>query len=483
MKLRLPGLGMGMASGPSLNDREKIDRVESIVGGAPVAMQAAMPSLGGIVAQAAAQSISGATFDLREFRSLAERVRSMSQYSDILSATGTTQQLLDLALTTSSSEAAIRDKLVKILEPLTAPQRDSVYRELDLMQQIVDIRERISDANADAVGARAQFDLILPEFQEKWREVVRRSKLAPVPPSSSTAANVEALFQAYAYVTEPALHFSRLPDESHQEAARAAAMMMAVHLATKEPSVGKIFDKVTRLDMTEDGIVAAQHFAVHWMHSGFARLEIGHKLAASLALTDVPDDIEVHAPWKAWSLILPPGLLGNDSSIARVWCEGPEIRFFVGIDGRLMGPVTREMIFHDSGQEKGQLFAIACDSLVRGCCLALSNPDDYKKRSASPSHSSKSKRVREGEPDFGGARFMLSAPVTIDMREHLTSYLSGEKRGGGSPTAQFLVRGHWRNQAHGPGRALRKQIRIEAFWKGPEESRVLLRNYKTKEDE
>jgi hypothetical protein len=41
-----------------------------------------------------------------------------------------------------------------------------------------------------------------------------------------------------------------------------------------------------------------------------------------------------------------------------------------------------------------------------------------------------------------------------------------------------IVRGHWRQQAHGPARALRKTLWIQPFWKGPEESRVLLRTYK-----
>ena len=33
--------------------------------------------------------------------------------------------------------------------------------------------------------------------------------------------------------------------------------------------------------------------------------------------------------------------------------------------------------------------------------------------------------------------------------------------------ARFTVRGHWRNQAHGPGRALRMRKWIAPFWKGP----------------
>lgn len=42
---------------------------------------------------------------------------------------------------------------------------------------------------------------------------------------------------------------------------------------------------------------------------------------------------------------------------------------------------------------------------------------------------------------------------------------------------RFIVQGHWRNQAHGPGRTLRKRIRIEPFWKGPREGAKLSHLY------
>ncbi len=33
---------------------------------------------------------------------------------------------------------------------------------------------------------------------------------------------------------------------------------------------------------------------------------------------------------------------------------------------------------------------------------------------------------------------------------------------------RFVVRGHWKNQVHGAGRALRKRVWIQMYWKGPE---------------
>ena len=39
---------------------------------------------------------------------------------------------------------------------------------------------------------------------------------------------------------------------------------------------------------------------------------------------------------------------------------------------------------------------------------------------------------------------------------------------GGSQSASFMVRGHWRRQAHGPAAQERKLICIAPFYKGPE---------------
>lgn len=225
-----------------------------------------------------------------------------------------------------------------------------------------------------------------------------------------------------------------------------------------------------------------QQFNDLWFKSAFARLEVGHKLAASLCLTDVPDDFPVEAPWEAWSLVIPDGLLqpiaGN--VYARVWCLGTHPMFAVTRDGRLypVGDPTGEL--NDFDRELLRVHG-AIKNLVRGACLALSNPQDFTKERSKSSGSS-SKKHRSGPPELEQARFLLSAPVQIDCREHLTEYLRGTKKGA-SPKVQFLVRGHWANQPYGPKSSLRKRIWRQPFWKGPEESRVLLRQHKVGQDD
>lgn len=426
----------------------------------------------------------------KEFWRQVAIAKSMCAHTDLVPKDGPTRLYLDIMCAASESNDSTEERAKREVYAhfIALPEnvRLAVYNELDLMEKLVDLRERITTSKDASSKAWSAFNGALPEFQEKWHEVVRRSKLVPLPPSTSTPNNLEALLMANAYVMEPMAHFS--VDDDCQQAAHEAALTLVEHLAPRTPSLYKLViktDAAFKSAADIEAVSAAHFFSVAWMRSGFAKLEIGHKLAASLALTDVPDDIEVQAPWHAWSLVLPPGLFGEEEHFARVWCMGTSPRFVVGDSGWIAGPITRDMVLPDTPTSNplGRAVMVAINSLVRGCCLALSNPDDYRKHRTS-SASVKPKRERSGEPDFGATRFLLSAPITIDMRTHLLDTIRGKRTGGGgSPTVQFLVRGHWRNQAHGPGRSLRKQIRIEPFWKGDENARVLLRNYKTKEDQ
>lgn len=80
------------------------------------------------------------------------------------------------------------------------------------------------------------------------------------------------------------------------------------------------------------------------------------------------------------------------------------------------------------------------------------------------------KKLRGHEPSHRLA--ILGRPVRTDVREGLRRFLGGE---GKSPTVQFLVRGHYRNQPHGPQNSKRKIIWIQPHWKGPEEGLILAR--------
>lgn len=380
---------------------------------------------------------------------------------------------------------SVKEKIVDALSPFSKPvQREvlqNVLQNYETADAILNDNPELSDE------ARRLLPSLLPEFQERWGDVEKRARVAPPPASAETALDIEALIMSAAYILTPLN--DPTPDGARSEAIHA----VLTYYCRRSPALFGLFTKLQVLYPRDRGSDASDKliaiFGTDWLNSGFPKVEVGHKLAASFALTDVPNDIDVQAPWTAWSLIIPDGLLPevvsvNDtmlkepSSFARAWCVGTRVRYLVLANGSIIGPLSNR-------QENSSSHVLAVQALVQSVCLAISNPDDYKKRAvSSPSNASKKAR-RMGLPDFSCTRFLVSAPVQIDLREHLKDVVSGKAKtgGGGSPTVQFFVRGHWRNQVHGKGRLLRKQIRIEGFWKGDPNARVLLKNYKLKDEE
>jgi hypothetical protein len=70
---------------------------------------------------------------------------------------------------------------------------------------------------------------------------------------------------------------------------------------------------------------------------------------------------------------------------------------------------------------------------------------------------------------------ILGKTVRADMRNAVRNYLKDGSSGKNRLAFQFIVRGHQRNQAHGPDHSLRRLQWIEPYWKGPEDALVLAR--------
>lgn len=75
---------------------------------------------------------------------------------------------------------------------------------------------------------------------------------------------------------------------------------------------------------------------------------------------------------------------------------------------------------------------------------------------------------------------------TIERTLKLDPNLVKSVRGGSREIAfrlkhRHIVRGHYRNQVHGVGRAERKRIWVQPFWRGPEDGAALVHTYKLEE--
>lgn len=53
----------------------------------------------------------------------------------------------------------------------------------------------------------------------------------------------------------------------------------------------------------------------------------------------------------------------------------------------------------------------------------------------------------------------------------------GQQRAEWKLQSQHVVRGHWKMQAYGPKRSLRRKIRVEPYWRGPRLSEAVLRSF------
>lgn len=126
-----------------------------------------------------------------------------------------------------------------------------------------------------------------------------------------------------------------------------------------------------------------------------------------------------------------------------------------------------ESLLAKRASDRSVRLAEAARRQIMGLLLALPIKSNWIYEGA---HASNAARLR-GLPK-GTKLAVLGAPVRCDVTEGVRRYLGGE---GKSPTVRFMVRGHYRNQAHGPDRSLRKVLWIQPHWKGDDDAPVLVR--------
>jgi hypothetical protein len=255
--------------------------------------------------------------------------------------------------------------------------------------------------------------------------------------------------------------------------------------------------------MTNRSVAMESHFAARWVQQAMPVVELGHKLAAALLCSTPHPSAEefFQSPWKAWIIRVPPGLIHMlDSS--RQHLEDMQlikVYTFVNHQGKLSwnyiassvsmhihAPnILADFIFQSKDDfaayedeveiklDQVDMRAAALASrLIRGCTMMLVDPVERLTYRQAPGMSSKTMKNRAAKFGKGAShqphwidRYVITAPVKVDLRETVRKYMTGERA---SPSVQSLVRGHWRAQAHGAKRLLRKMIWIEPHFRGDE---------------
>lgn len=242
-------------------------------------------------------------------------------------------------------------------------------------------------------------------------------------------------------------------------------------------------------------------WAAEWARLAFPTVQLSHKYAAALMCTAVPpvDDADIVPPWPYFLVHVPSGLLtilasdGRPIEIDRISCIYHREHWSIHAittDIMLSMPWKHTSFMRDASAVRehveGAVFdehqqalmkhderaLVVIGRLLLNICLAFSDPGNV--RMIGKGHAPRAPLSTQRPPNLTSRMFELGAPVKVDCRQYVRSYIAGDRAG---LSVRMLVRGFWRNQPHGPGQSLRRRQWIEPYWKGDIGAPILTRDH------
>ncbi len=249
-------------------------------------------------------------------------------------------------------------------------------------------------------------------------------------------------------------------------------------------------------------------FYGRWFASGAPRVRLSSAQAAALMLTDLPPDFvdsELRPPWPAFVVELPDGLLPTKSGgwerralVHRMHTAEEDCLWWITVeDDTTALSVGRRSLFDLQREDElygkdsdgknitilgvrlhtdREVFArfAAVAKLVAGILYKMQETPPAPIRVAG---GGAVRRKPGGPPQT--TDIVMGFPVNVDfsnlVREHILGHVKRLAK------VQWLVRGHWRNQACGEARSVRRRIWIQPFWKGPLDAPILVRAHVLKD--
>ena len=235
-------------------------------------------------------------------------------------------------------------------------------------------------------------------------------------------------------------------------------------------------------------------FAAKWAVHAFQRLMTSHTFSAALMCSDMQREVleGIEEQWDAFIVLVPNGmLLAGGFEFSRVLVASYRFGAWLGLiapDGAGFRLIVNDAsslsvllasdetdLVQDSPAQRCMVLA---KRLVAGLILNLQDATTHKVRKVEARPKSKG---REAEPEH--RIVTIGEPLEIDCRGAVKEYIehgtrSSEKTGRrhhGTPTVQWMVRGHYRMQAHGPKHTLRRKTWIRPHWQGHEAALIQTR--------
>jgi len=253
-------------------------------------------------------------------------------------------------------------------------------------------------------------------------------------------------------------------------------------------------------------------WAARWADQAFPHIVLGHKIAAALMATSANEEIlqDVRAPWKAYLITIPPGLielldessnkfvsmtqlgvqtryreekfvwnwwLSSADTDVQLWRFGVEAKDLVKADLKF-NIAEMDELFGGELTDKDERVAQLVGRLIIG--ISLSFPEHNKP--IGPIHKQKPPKRgwtsdREGQPI--SRTYELRPPIKIDCRDIIRTYAQqGSSRKGSIPTVQTLVIGHWRRPPGGIEKGASKTVWVQPFFRGNPEDNIVVRAHK-----
>lgn len=243
-------------------------------------------------------------------------------------------------------------------------------------------------------------------------------------------------------------------------------------------------------------------WAARWAGCGFPQVTLGHRLASSLCATRMdPEAAEaVMPPWPAYLVLVPDGLFEVPDKLVpsatmpidwlTVFHAGPFVHvtarsrsseFTLNVGHRTLasGLADEEGLLDDevlTPPGPGPVDAVHRRALAMlwrlmvGIDIEMTEPRNVERPRRGPKPLAHDKRAA-----LAPLTHRLVRDVVVDCRAAVSDFVEGRRS---APSVQVLVRGHWKRQVHGSGRALRRFVHIEPYWRGPEDAPLALRVHK-----
>jgi hypothetical protein len=293
-----------------------------------------------------------------------------------------------------------------------------------------------------------------------------------------------------------------------------------VDFANSEVILDQVYRAEGHIPRQPPSFVVLEYQYARWVKAGLSTVRLTEGLAAALALTS-PDDMPfdswrwpfncflIHIPYDFWFINGPWGkdpvamILVNKTTSGNGTPMGQQIMFGRGGANAfsqvpLYGVETIGEWLEQTAEINRDKTSISDTfeldendqqnmnegwKLIVNTCLYMTEHRGERV----VAHTTKSVRRRAekrgGSLPRGPEVWVLGKEVKLDR----DVIVAAKSHGIGGPAwrvkAQFVVRGHWRDQAYGPGYSLRRPKFIAPHWKGPKEGERFAHLYDPNDDE